>query len=176
MYTLRMMSIPVILPFAELLKTAAALRNSGWLVKLCGCMDQLAAGNGRYQLEVKRPLMSIDQLKDFWNMQVFGFQPDHIGVVFNDIEERDFPLNLMRNEYFSFNADTHTAEFSIRLMTTNGWGDPEEFDTVCDRLENLDRKIRIARKLGQLVGVAMTGNVPACDRLRNEILEQVASL
>jgi hypothetical protein len=194
-YTLKMLSLdwPVDPHHPELAEevqnSTRKLREKGWDVLVHIIPSYVSEYGGTYgpyhRIEAKRKMSFIDhfELKKYWEVKLIGYAPVQIGVTFPE-------ANIYRNGnrqvgpcfvhgdpdglVWSYHC-TVQDQVEIRVDGGNQWGE-DNMKKFCAVLDSWDQKFKIARKLKQLIGVAVSQNQGAIDRLRGEILEQVMAL
>ena len=170
-------------------QSAAELKDKGWQVEIRDIPAHVTDGHtyGPYQhIIAKRTLWYLDDIRNYWWTRLIGHEAEKIGVSFGDANiyrphrgRESGVCYVMPNktaDELGYNWDC-TVPDAVELFVNGGqqWGEAnlEKFILV---LIAWDRKFRIARKLKQLVGVAVSQNQGAIDRLQGEILEHVMAI
>jgi hypothetical protein len=193
-YTLKMQStqFPVSVHHPELAnevwKSAVELSSNGWSTEIVDIPTHVTDGHtyGPYQqIKISRKITYLDQLKNFWGTKLIGIEAERIGVVFDDANiyyrnrQRESGICATRNhtnDSLWWNWDCSILDV-VEIFVNGGWQWGEEnLNKFSALLSVWEAKFRIARKIKQLIGAAVTQNQGAIDRLREEILEQVATL
>jgi hypothetical protein len=194
-YTLNLTSIefPINVNHPELAEyirqSASELKKKNWIVTIIDIPSHASEHGGTYnpyqRIEAKRQMPFIDHfnLSKCWETKLIGYAPAQIGVTFPEANiyrngNRQVGPCFVHGDHDGLVWSYHCTvqdQVEIRVDGGNQWGE-DNMNKFCAVLDSWDQKFKIARKLKQLIGVAVSQNQGAIDRLRGEILEQVMAL
>lgn len=201
MYTLKMKSLAFPTEKAEgkeiVRLEAERLARNGYVVRVVDNppMSSLR-GIFRQVLEVSMEISDLHRVLKFGAETFFGTPcPSYIGVVFHDAlwfsprwvrgkGDVDWQANVGCPWQTTSNTDGGAfawrleADSDARTVEVSGVGmvDGDQLYDFYDVLRQVEHRLRIGRKLGQLIGLAKAGNWDGINRLRREILDQTFSL
>lgn len=150
----------------------------------------------RQVLEVSMEISDLHRIRELGVETFFGTPcPNYIGVVFHDalwfspkrqrgVGDIEWQSNVGRpwqttsyteNGPFEWRLEADSAARTVEISGIGVVKDDELYDFY-DVLRSVERRLRIGRKIGQLVGLAKTNNWEGVERLRREILDQTFAL
>jgi len=166
------------------------LRRDGWDICVKSIPSHITDGYqyGPYdRIVAKRELQYLDTnegIRKYWATELAYHEAQRIAVRFHEAAiyrgrkpERGkasvAPTNLGDIHWNWDCVVDGEVEISVDGGQQCGEENLEKFTALC---LSWDRKFRVARKLRQLIGVSVSQNQGAIDRLQGEILEQVMAL
>lgn len=200
MYTLKMRapSFPAEKPEhkAEIKSEIERLALKGYVVRVIDDPPMEPDGLYRRVIEVSMEINDLHRVRELGDETFFGTPcPNYIGVVFHDalwfspkwergVGDVEWQSNVGRSWQTASYTDAGPfawrleADSAARTVEVSGVGmvKGDELYGFYDVLRAIERRLRVGRKLGQLVGLAKANNWDGVERLRREILDQTFSL
>lgn len=197
MYTLKMRApgFPAEKPEhkAEIKSEIERLTLKGYVVRVIGDPPTKPDGLFRQVLEVSIEIRDLHQIRELGAEIFFGTPyPNHIGIVFHDalwfsprwlrgegdVDWQSNPgcpwqtISYTENGAFDWRLEADPVTKTVEVSGI-GMVKGDELYSFYEVLRSIERRLRIGRKLGQLVGLAKSNNWEGVERLRHEILDQV---
>jgi len=202
MYTLKMKSPGFPAEKAEhkeeVRREAERLARKGYIVRVVDDPPRPPGALFRQALEVSMEISDLHRIRELGVETFFGTPcPNYIGIVFHDVlwfspkpkwqrgaSDIEWQSNVGRpwqttsyteNGPFEWRLE---ADLAARTVEISGIGmvKDDELYGFYDVLRSVERRLRIGCKIGQLVGLAKTGNWEGVERLRREILDRAFAL
>lgn len=201
MYTLKMKSMGFPAEKAEheefIQREAERLARKGYIVRVVDDPPRPPGTLFRQVLEISMEISNLHQIRELGVETFFGPPcPNYIGVVFYDalwfsppkwqrgVGDVDWQSNIGRpwqttsyteNGPFEWRLEANSAARTVEVSGI-GMVKGDELYSFYDVLRSVERRLKIGRKIGQLVGLAKTDNWDGVERLRREILDQAFAL
>ena len=176
----------------EVQREVERLTRKGYIVRVIDDPPTKPDGLFRQVIEVAMDISDLHRIPELGVETFFGTPcPNYIGVVFHDalwfspkwqrrVGDVDWQSNVGRpwqtisyteGEAFAWRLE---ANSSVQTVEVSGVGmvKGDELYSFYEVLRSIERRLKIGRKIGQLVGLAKTDNWEGVERLRREILDQ----
>ncbi len=200
MYTLKMKSPGYPAEKAEhkeeIRREVERLARKGYAVRVIDDPPRPPGTLFRQVLEVSMEIDDLHRIRELGAEIFFGTPcPNYIGVVFHDalwfspkwrrgVGDIEWQSNVGRpwqttsyteGKPFAWRLEADSATRTVEVSGV-GMVKGDELYSFYDVLRSIERRLRIGRKIGQLIGLAKANNWEGVERLRREILDQAFAL